>query len=282
MDMEFEKLKNEVGSVDINTTAAREHVGDIERYIRVIKERARSAARQLPYKTQMPDQMVIHLIKFVVMWINALPHRNGVLSVISPRELVLGIKMDFKKHCRIRFGAYVEASADEVVTNTLRDRTECCIPLGPTGNIQGSISCLNLDTNQVVSSRTVTALPMLDRVIKDVMRLGKSSKQKRKTAQSLAFLDRQQRLFVWDDEAPDFDEGLVEDDTLHRDIPAELPGIELESDLTDDAIEPDPVTPEWALAEQVPANANLSSTTRCAHTGDNGRRRRQQGRRIRQ
>ena len=30
MDMEFEKLKNKVESIIINTTAAREHVGDIE------------------------------------------------------------------------------------------------------------------------------------------------------------------------------------------------------------------------------------------------------------
>jgi len=34
MDMEFEKIKDEVGLVEINTTAAREHVGEIERHIR--------------------------------------------------------------------------------------------------------------------------------------------------------------------------------------------------------------------------------------------------------
>eukprot|EP00804_Cyclotella_cryptica_P005141 CCRYP_018676-RA/>CCRYP_018676-RA protein AED:0.47 eAED:0.17 QI:0/0/0/0.75/0.33/0.25/4/0/800 len=54
--------------------------------------------------------------------------------------------------------------------------------------------------------------------------------------------------------------GLVEEDTAHRDIPAEFPGIELESDCTDEAVEADPVTLEWQLAEQVLANANLSST----------------------
>eukprot|EP00804_Cyclotella_cryptica_P006122 CCRYP_010732-RA/>CCRYP_010732-RA protein AED:0.20 eAED:0.22 QI:0/0/0/1/1/1/2/0/901 len=251
MDMEFEKLKSDMGPVEIITTAAREHVGDIEWYIRVIKERARSVASQLPYKIQMPDQMVIHLVKFVVMWVNALPHHNGISSVISPREMVLGLKMDFKKHCRVRSRAYMEASADEVITNTLRDRTERCIALGPTGNMQGSIACLNLDTNRVVSRRTVTALPMPDRVIKDVMRLGKSSKQKRKKELTLAFLDRRQRTFAWDDAAPDIDEGLVEEDTAHRDIPAEFAGIELESDHTDKAVEADPVTPEWQLAEQL-------------------------------
>ncbi len=42
MDMEFEKLRDMLPNVTLNTTAAREHVGKIERKIRVMKERARS------------------------------------------------------------------------------------------------------------------------------------------------------------------------------------------------------------------------------------------------
>eukprot|EP00804_Cyclotella_cryptica_P026860 CCRYP_019980-RA/>CCRYP_019980-RA protein AED:0.34 eAED:-0.36 QI:0/-1/0/1/-1/0/1/0/208 len=151
MDMEFEKLKTQMTSVDINTMAAREHVGDIKWYIRVIKERACSVASQLPYKANMPDQKIIHLMKFVVMWLNALLNRNGVSLTMSPREIVLRVKMDFKKNCRVRFGAYVEASADETFTNKLRDRTKECIALGPTGNLQGSIACFNLNTGRVVT-----------------------------------------------------------------------------------------------------------------------------------
>ena len=43
MDMEFEKVKDEKGMelIDVNTTAAREHVGEIERGIRYLKERCR-------------------------------------------------------------------------------------------------------------------------------------------------------------------------------------------------------------------------------------------------
>jgi hypothetical protein len=37
MDMEFEKLRNMLPNVTLNTTAAREHVGEIKRKIRVIK-----------------------------------------------------------------------------------------------------------------------------------------------------------------------------------------------------------------------------------------------------
>ena len=39
VDMEFEAIKDDMGLVDINTTAAREHVAEIERGIRVVDER---------------------------------------------------------------------------------------------------------------------------------------------------------------------------------------------------------------------------------------------------
>ena len=95
------------------------------------------------------------------------------------------------------------------------------------------------------------------RIIKKVMRIGEHSKKKRKHNITLQFLDRRQRLYAWDDEAPDVDEGLVEDN-YHptHDIPAEFPSIALESDLEDSAAVVDAApAPEWAVAEQVLANA---------------------------
>jgi hypothetical protein len=48
MDMEFEQLKDVLPSITINTTAAREHVGESKREIQVIKERARGTMATLP------------------------------------------------------------------------------------------------------------------------------------------------------------------------------------------------------------------------------------------
>ena len=61
MDMEFDKLKNLLAHVALNTTAAREHVGKIKQKIRVIKERARGMIKKLP------RLMVIELLHFCVM-----------------------------------------------------------------------------------------------------------------------------------------------------------------------------------------------------------------------
>ncbi len=57
MDMEFEKLRPLMLHVALNTTAAQEHVGEIEQKIRVIKERARGTFNTLPYK-KIPRVMV--------------------------------------------------------------------------------------------------------------------------------------------------------------------------------------------------------------------------------
>jgi hypothetical protein len=235
MDMEFEPLVDTMEEVHINTTAAREHVGDIERKIREIKERTRGTVSEVPFKHCMPDQAIIHLVYFIVLWINGFPTANGVSEAYLPREMVTGMKLDFGKHCRVPFGAYVEASFDDEVTNMLKERTHSCISLGTSGNAQGSIKCLDLATGRVVKRRTVKVLPIPKRVIKRVIQMGKKSKQTR-TDQTLQFLNRHKEKIDWDNEDLEIEEGLVEEEA-HPDLPAEIPGVPLESDFESDGIE---------------------------------------------
>ncbi len=72
MDMEFEKLKSMMPHMALNTTAAREHIREVEQKIRVIKERARGTFNTLPYK-KLPKLIVIELLHFCVMWMNSFP-----------------------------------------------------------------------------------------------------------------------------------------------------------------------------------------------------------------
>jgi hypothetical protein len=83
MDMEFEKLRHLMPHVVLNTTAAREHVGEIERKIRVIKERARGTFNTMPYN-KLPRVMVIELLHFCVMWMNSFPVKSGISEKWSP------------------------------------------------------------------------------------------------------------------------------------------------------------------------------------------------------
>ena len=259
MDMEFKPLVDMMDDVNINTTAAREHVGDVERCIRLIKDRCRSVIAELPYKDFLPDQFVIHLLYFVTRWLNTIPNDNGISKEYSPRELLDGTKLSFEKHCKAKFGAYVEASADRDITNDMNSRTDPCIVLGPTGNIQGSVNCYNLATKKVVERHTITPLPMPDRVVRRVIAIGKKAKQTR-TSKRLQFLNRHKEEFAWDNDDELAGQGLLEDEPheTHQ-LPAEIPGVMLESDVVDDeaAIERH-VPSDLELATAALANANLA------------------------
>ena len=50
MDKEFDKITDFVGLLEVNTTAAREHVGEIERTIRFVKERTRCISNGLMFE----------------------------------------------------------------------------------------------------------------------------------------------------------------------------------------------------------------------------------------
>ena len=61
MDNEFEKVRDLLSIVEVNTTAAREHVGEIEREHRTIKEVARSMHTDLPF-AWLPRALIVALV----------------------------------------------------------------------------------------------------------------------------------------------------------------------------------------------------------------------------
>ena len=178
MDMEFVKVKDEKGMelIDVNTTAARGHVGEIERGIRYLKERARCsvstfALAGIKYHAK---PIVIQLIYNVTMFVNAVTDALGVSERYSPREIVTQQNFDFERDYKVLFGSYVEASNDAIITNTMKLRTHGCVALGTSGNWQGSTKCFDLETRKVVTRRVVKEVPYPDRVIKRLNDLGKT------------------------------------------------------------------------------------------------------------
>ena len=109
MDGEFVHLRGELASmgVTLNDTSCDEHVGDVERFIRTIKERMRAIYNTLPFQ-KVPARLIIEMAKASVFWLNSLPQKNGLDSKLSPRTIVTGQKLDFKRHCRFQFGEYVQ------------------------------------------------------------------------------------------------------------------------------------------------------------------------------
>ncbi len=164
MDNEFEKIRPLVPGININTTAAKEHVPEIQRRIRVIKERVRALLNTLPF-TRMPQLILIELIYHAVLWINAFPSKSSISETLSPREILLCHKLDFKRHCKAPFGSYCEAHDEPLPTNNMVLRSTPSIVLGPTGNLQGTYKIFSLTTGKKIKRRQLTRYPMLYSVI---------------------------------------------------------------------------------------------------------------------
>ena len=71
MDGQFDVIRGDLSELNItlNTVARGEHVPEVERQIRTIKERVRCVYATLPF-TKIPSRMLVELIYFCVFWLN--------------------------------------------------------------------------------------------------------------------------------------------------------------------------------------------------------------------
>ena len=181
MDQEFDKVVDELPMVEINTSAAREHVGEIERGIRTIKGRCRGVIATLKYAV-LPRQVVIHLIYFVVMWLNNTPNKLGISEKWSPRKIMTKTRLTWDTHCKADFGCAVEARGDYNTTNNQVERTFTGVYLGPTGNRQGTVKVFDIATGKVKKPRKITPFPMPDSFIATVNKWGRRNQKEAQRA----------------------------------------------------------------------------------------------------
>ena len=71
------EIKDDMGLVNVNTTATREHGAEIERGICLLKERSRCVVKSIPFQ-YLHEQIVIQLVCFVTMFVNAIPTAEGI------------------------------------------------------------------------------------------------------------------------------------------------------------------------------------------------------------
>jgi hypothetical protein len=88
-DGEFSPLKTLIESLPggprLNLASSNEHVPEIERRIRVVKERSRAARHSLPFQ-RVPTIMTIHIVFHAVKLLNFLPPKGGNLDHFKPQN----------------------------------------------------------------------------------------------------------------------------------------------------------------------------------------------------
>jgi hypothetical protein len=108
-DGEFAPLKPFIESMPggpmVNLDSANDHVPEIEWRIRVVKERCRATRHSVPYE-RFPKLMMIHIVLNVVKLLNFFPTHGGVSDTLSPKTIMSGETLDFKKHLSLQIGQY--------------------------------------------------------------------------------------------------------------------------------------------------------------------------------
>ena len=170
-DPEFEPIRSEFPM--LNCCGADEHIPDVERFIRTLKDRVRSGYITLPFKN-VPRLLLIHLVKNSTLWLNAFPANDGVSSIYSPRFLLTGYELTFDKHVKLEFGSYVQTHEEH--SNDMTHRTLGAICLGPNGNRQGGHYFMSLTSGSRITRHRWTELPMPKDVINRVTQMGREQK----------------------------------------------------------------------------------------------------------
>jgi hypothetical protein len=206
MDGEFEPTRGALADmhINLNVVSRDEHVLEVERHIRILKERIRSVWNTMPFK-RISERMVVELVAFNTFWLNSFPPRDGISPTLSPRALVVGTGIDYTKHCKLEYGTYVHAHEEH--DNGMGPRTVGAIAMRPTGNAQGGHCFYSLSSVRILNRNRWRVLPMPADVIDRVHVLSRRGRG----VPGVEFLDR--HGVVVDDEAEDDadDESFVPD-----------------------------------------------------------------------
>ena len=163
-DHEFDCIKNDILPCQLNITPKDDHVGEIERSIRTIKERVRTIIHGLPFR-RLPRLMIREVVTTATKLLNMFPIAGGLSPIHSPYSIMTGrVGVDFNSF-KLEFGSYVQVFEDNDPTNTTKARNTGAITLGHTGNTQGDYFFMSLVTGCCISRHSWTVLPMSQGVI---------------------------------------------------------------------------------------------------------------------
>ena len=84
-DGQFEHARQHIEQMGIilNITSCDEHVPEVERYIRTVKERVWAIVNTLPFK-QYPNRLIVETVYNAIFWLNFFPHKDGIHPTLSP------------------------------------------------------------------------------------------------------------------------------------------------------------------------------------------------------
>jgi len=184
----------------------------------------------------MPRLMLRYLALVATHQLNLFPAKGGIAPYLSPHVLVGGRNLDYKKHCQVGFGAYVQANQENTPKNTNAPRTIDAIYLRPVrDNIQGGHELMDLNSGRLITRQRVWEIPVTDVVIRAVEKMGEEQGIK-----SLKLQNRRRTIFYpsdWiagvDYENPNNENNEDEDNDIEYEPPNDDDTVDDDDDLDD-------------------------------------------------
>jgi hypothetical protein len=176
-DSEFQFLPAHFPDVSFHFVPLSDHVPEVERSIRTIKEDARTVIHGLPYQ-RLPVQFIRHLIHQVTDTLNRFPRAgNPLLRDITPDIILTGRARPNFSDLHFEFGTYVQTF--DKTTNTIRARTHGAIVLDKSQYDQDTYNLLSLASGQLIKqkARHCTELPIPDIAIRMLETLALKERQ---------------------------------------------------------------------------------------------------------
>jgi hypothetical protein len=161
-DLEFECLRGAIATgmkATLNLASEDEQVSEIERCIHTVKERTPCTYQHTGFE-RYPPKLIVEMVFMSVFWINAFPHKNGVSPTISPHTIVTGKHIDYKVHCKVEYGQYVQTH--EKHNSSMDTRTVGALSLRPTDDAQSGYCFYSLATGMRLNRTHWTELLMPD------------------------------------------------------------------------------------------------------------------------
>ena len=135
-DGQFECLEDSIRPIHMHIAAPGQHVPEIERTIRTIKEDVRSTINSLPY-SRFTKLMIRHVVKFHVRLRNTRINTNSACRDLNPYTIMTGKTNPSFHDYKLEFGAYAQVSEHPDNLNSTEPRTTGAISLGPSNDEGG-------------------------------------------------------------------------------------------------------------------------------------------------
>jgi hypothetical protein len=98
--------------------------------------------------------MTIHIVLNVIKLLIFFPKKGGVYDTLSPKTIISGEKLDYKKNLSLQLGQYCQVHEEDNPRNSQIAWTKGAISLGPSGNLQGGFKFMALNSGKNIVRRS--------------------------------------------------------------------------------------------------------------------------------